>query len=87
MFRKVVQKKIKNGKWTTVNSMPVNAPFYSNDFIIADRAKAKKDGDRYRVYQKTSRDGLRKRPYKVITTNINKPGERVLYLKVRGGKK
>ena len=64
-----------------------DAPFGSNNFFAADRAKAKKDGDRYRVYQKTSRDGLRKRPYKVITTNINRPNERNLYLKIKGGKK
>lgn len=54
--------------------------------IRQDRARAKKDGDSYRVYSEVFNNGLDSRPKTIIVTNKNTPNQRTVFTRINKSK-
>ena len=87
MFNMSIQKRVnKQSKWCEVeNHVILDNPFTYGK-IKADRPRAKKDGDSYRVYSESINNGMDYRPKTIITTNKKFPNERVVYTRINNSK-
>lgn len=81
-FYRIVDEKGPDGKWHRKGRTIIEDVPFTYGRLKADRPKAKRDGDSYRVYSKKTNDGMNYRVKTVITYNKNCPNERVIYKRV-----
>lgn len=83
MFKMSIQKRDnKQSPWKEVERGIIHDNPFTYGKIRADRPRAKKDGDSYRVYSELINNGLDSRPKTIITTNKSTPNERIVYTRI-----